>query len=105
MGSALAVGDVNGDKDVDVLMGSLWGGPAGTGAAYLQLGLASGVIDTRTLLSFPADAAANLGASAGLVPDWMGDGGAEVMIGAPEDENPRGETVGSVYVFFSDRIF
>jgi hypothetical protein len=105
MGSALALGDVDGDKETDVLMGSLWGGPTGTGTAYLQLGLASGVVDPRTLVSFPAEAEANLGASAALVPDWMGDGGAEVMIGAPEDENPSGDTVGSVYVFFSDGLF
>jgi hypothetical protein len=107
LGSALEVGDVDGDKNVDVLFGAPEGGPDHRGAAYLQFGMATGTVDVATLLSFPGHVSGQAGVGAGvtMIPDWTGDDGAEVAIGAPQGADAGGAGLGTVYIFFSDHLF
>ena len=54
------------------------------GTVYFQLGLASGTVDVSTLPSLQGEGRDLAGASVALLPDWTGDGGAEVAFGMPE---------------------
>jgi hypothetical protein len=46
-----------------------------------------------------------LGQTVDLVPDWTGDGGAEVVVGAPYAEDSGGTRTGAVYVFPSELFY
>jgi hypothetical protein len=108
LGQAIAAdGDVDGDKQPDVLLGAPDAdvGLVGTGSAYLQLGFASGVVDVETLLVFSAPADDAAGASVAFVPDWDGDDGSELAIGAPFTEGRAGAPrAGSAFVILSTSI-
>jgi hypothetical protein len=83
------------------------GGPLNLGDAYLQFGFASGTVDAGTLLSFPAHllVSARVGDGVTMIPDWTGDDGSEVAIGAPYEADAAGDRMGTVYLFFSDSLF
>jgi len=103
LGIDVSVGDVDGDKSVDVLMGAFWAS-SNDGAAFVQFGLASGSVDVNTLLAIRGSPGEELGTCTAIVPDWTGDGGAEMAVGARSAEDAAGETVGAVYVVFSDGL-
>ena len=92
-GGAIAVGDVDGDTTPDILVHS------GT-SVYLQLGLASGVVDVAALVSFPAVSRidSNAGGSPiAIVPDWDGDGASEIAVTAS-----GADVEDAIYVFPSE---
>ena len=45
-----------------------------------------------------------LGSALVLVPDWTGDGGAEVAVGAPTYWDALSDEVGALYLFESERF-
>jgi hypothetical protein len=99
----LAVGDVDADGAVDLLMGA----PStsdGRGAAYLQLGFASGSINVTSLLSFQGASQGVAGTAVAVLPDWDGDGGSEIAVGAPLAEDRLGAAGGAVYVLQSGEL-
>ncbi len=103
---ALATGDVDADGQPDVAMGSRSTPTTGdgTGRVYVQVGAASGVIDVSSLLSIAAvEPARWFGDTVAFVPDWDGDGGDELAIGAPAHANPVGYG-GALFVFSSDQL-
>jgi hypothetical protein len=106
LGIDVSVGDVDGDKSVDVFMGAFWAPSTSSanGAAFLQLGLASGSVDVTTLPSVRGSSEEELGTCTALVPDWTGDGGAELAVGARSTQDAAGDRVGAVYVIFSDGL-
>jgi hypothetical protein len=83
VGEDVATADVDGDGSLDVLIGAP-GAESSYGAVYLQLGFASGSVSVSTLPTFaPGTALGNpgeAGAFVNAIPDWEGDGGAEVAI-------------------------
>ena len=110
LGTSLAVGDMDGDKSVDVLMGA-WGttvaGAWDAGAAFLQLGPATGTVDVTTLLSIRSTGVQDYFGVAGvLFPDWTGDDGDEVIVGYHrwEGDDISGYRVGAVCVWLSDAL-
>jgi hypothetical protein len=92
----LGTGDVDGDKEPDVVIGDYCVNRC-AGATYVQLGLASGVVDASTLPSVVGDPRDYLGWGVGTVADWTGDGGDEVVSGV------RGS--GAIAVFFSEGLY
>jgi hypothetical protein len=92
--SIAADGDVDGDGQPDALLGA----PAqhGASAVYVQLGPASGSLDTTDLPKFETSAAF-AGSTLAFVPDWTGDGAPEMAI-----SNSWGSSTGRVGVFFSE---
>ena len=104
LGSAITAGDVDADGAADVLMGDPYGTHTQGGTAYLQLGHVTGTVSVTDLLEFPAPNEARLGTAVAIVPDWTGDGGGEVLIGASAHAR-GGSNVGAAYVFFSDSLF
>ncbi len=99
-----AGGDFDGDGRPDIAIGAR--PESDRGAAYLQLGPASGVIDVETLATF---AGVNEGDWAGytvaFVPDWTGDGRSELAIGSLLFTDDEGDIAGKVDVVFSDGRF
>ncbi len=103
LGTDVATGDVDGDEEVDVLMGAQYAAGGLTsqdGAAFLQLGLASGAVDVATLLSVRGEPFEGLGSAIAMIPDWTGDDADEVAIATPYADGWRG----AVYVFFSEGL-
>jgi hypothetical protein len=83
--SVSAAGDVNGDGYSDVIVGApyfddLW---TDQGAAYLYLGLPSGLSTTPAWTVEGSETGALLGWSVGTAGDVNGDGFADVVVGAP----------------------
>ncbi len=109
LGTSIAVNDLDGDGGSDVAMADATGGPNANGAVYVQLGRANGTVvvaDLLTLAGADASAVGNIASpTVGTVPDWTGDGAAELLIGAPTVEDASGAETGAVYVFFSDSLF
>jgi hypothetical protein len=105
LGTDLTAGDVDGDGQIDVLLGapSFASGDDPDGAAYLQIGKASGVVDVSTLAYFPGPEGrgAGLGRAVAFVPDWDGDGLPEMAIGAASWE----DAVGRTYLWWSGNVF
>ncbi len=86
VGEDVAAADVDGDGSLDVLIGAP-GADSSAGAVYLQLGFASGWVSVSSLPTFspyvwdrPSPSWGNAGAHVNTIPDWEGDGGAEVAI-------------------------
>ncbi len=100
-GSALAMGDVDGDGLGDVAVGS-FGNAAGnyTGAAYVILGPATGTVYLGKADVIVRGSAQGQQAGLGLaIDDVDGDGKAELLLGAPAD-NTAGSAAGAAYLFF-----
>jgi len=105
-GSGVAAGgDLDGDGSGEVVFCTT--DPWGAAAVYVQIGLASGLVDASTLLTLAPEPstkwAAGFGA-ASFVPDWDGDGAPEIALGAAHGVNSLGDPSGLVYVVGSDRL-
>jgi hypothetical protein len=103
-GHDLSTGDVDADGQVDLLIGGAFNGSIvpTDGCAYVQLGLASGTVAAASLVTIDGRSSENLGISVAFVPDWTGDGGTEVALGAPDYHNARRRAVGALYLFESE---
>ena len=101
--AAVSAGDADGDGSADVLIGARMAN-GGVGSAYLQLGLASGVVDVASLISFPAPAESLAGYAVELLPDWEGDGGSEIAVGAIKAVDAAETMGGAVYVLQSGSL-
>jgi hypothetical protein len=101
---AVAAGDVDADGAIDVLIGAAQSLDS-QGLVFLQLGFVSGSVDADTLPSLYSSSGETeqLGSSLALVPDWDGDGGDEIAIGAPLAQGTISESydAGCVYVLFT----
>jgi hypothetical protein len=100
----LATGDVDGDKEPDVVIGD-FGANRYAGATYVQLGPATGVIDAGTLPSIVGDPNDYLGWRVGTVADWTGDGTDEILIGVTSKKDDVTGAYGAVAVFLSDGLY
>jgi hypothetical protein len=93
LGWAVVADDLDGDGGLDVAMSS-----PGAHSVYVQHGYASGVVDVGTL-PYVSVAASEFGTSIATIPDWMGDGGAELALAAPGMDGDTAEDAGIVYIF------
>jgi hypothetical protein len=96
LGTAIAVDHIDGDDQLDVLMGH----DRSDGVAFVQLGWVEGVIDVTTLPGF-APPRGGYRNSLATIPDWSGDGGAEILIGTPFAGD---DLEGAARVYLSDRL-
>jgi hypothetical protein len=98
LGYAIAAGDCDADGQPDILVGAPFAASQ-AGAAFVQRGFATGVIDASTLWSFRGSGTSGrVGASVALIPDWTGNGASEIAIGAPDEADSSGDRNGAVYV-------
>jgi len=112
--SVAGAGDVNGDGTADVIIGAMYAGPNGnsdSGSSYVVYGKASNVAANINLATplvpasngFRIDGAAEgdfSGFSVAGAGDVNGDGGADVIIGAPYADNNSRDGSGSSYVLY-----
>jgi hypothetical protein len=98
-GSAVAADDFDGDGSLDVAMGAR---RAAT-AVFVQSGLATGTVDAASLVQIQGGG--YVGDSITPIPDWTGDGGAELALGAPITDGASTEDAGKVYGFFSESLY
>jgi hypothetical protein len=97
-----AGGDFDGDGQPDIAIGAQ---ASPEGAAYLQLGPASGTIDVETLATFPGATEGDwAGYTVAFVPDWTGDGRSELAVGSL-NYGGRYDPVGKIDVVFSDGLY
>jgi hypothetical protein len=103
-GTVSGAGDVDRDGHDDVLIGSHFG--AGEGAAYLVLGPAMGTVDLaradvklvgETTYDYAGESVAGVG-------DVDGDGHADMLLGAREDDD-GGSNAGAAYLVYGGSIF
>jgi hypothetical protein len=106
LGSGVAAGDVDGDGEVDVLMGAS-GVDDWDGRVFLQFGKAAGTVDVELLPSFrfPAGSSGSAGETVERMDDWGTDGLPEMVVAGPGWLDETGTDVGRVWVFFSDDLF
>lgn len=100
-GSAVAAaGDVNGDGYDDVLVGAPYhgNGQSGEGSVYLYPGSPAGLSTTPAWVWESNQTEANAGTSVAGAGDVNGDGYADVIIGAPTEDNPEIDE-GMVHLF------
>jgi hypothetical protein len=82
------------------------GAYSSAGVAYVQLGFASGLVDVRTLPSITAEGSIDqLGTVIAAIPDWTGDGGDEIAIGASSAQTDAGTNYGRLYVIASEDLY
>jgi hypothetical protein len=103
LGRGVAAGDIDADGSTDLAFGAPSGG-SDPGSVYVQFGLASGTVEVPTLPSIRGEYASQPGTAVALVPDWTGDGGAELVFTVPR------RWVGTWYVggcavFSSERLY
>jgi hypothetical protein len=101
-GAALASGDVDGDDQTDLLMRGDEDSTLGGIGARLQLGFVEGTVDSSTLPSLAAPDGYFSTGRVGLVADWDGDGGDELLLGSPYEGE---DSQGAIYVYSSGRLF
>ncbi len=104
LGDEIVVDDLDGDTQLDVLLGARAAHVGG--AVYVQLGWTEGVTDVATLPTLVSPAVdagyGQFGSAIATVPDWTGDDRPEIAVGMPAAfSDNRGEA----YVFFSDSFF
>lgn len=92
-------GDVNNDTYDDIIIGA--SGYPGGGLAYVFLGAADGLTDTRGLTLTINQPAAQFGYAVSYAGDMNGDGYADIVIGAPGYDIISGTSdVGAVFVHY-----
>ena len=102
-GSSVApAGDVNGDGYGDALVGAplFDNGQADEGRAFLYLGSANGLATSAVWTWEPNQAGAHAGALVAPAGDVNRDGYADLLIGAPEWDEPGHVDAGAVFVFY-----
>ena len=104
LGMGVAAGDIDADGSTDLALGAP-GDLYTPGAVYFQLGLASGTVDVSTLPSVLGDWGDLAGYSIALVPDWTGDGGAEIAFGVPGYDDYGDNPGGGFALLLSEELY
>ena len=105
--SVQSAGDINQDGFDDVLIGAYLFGQNGSlnqpdeGAAFLYIGGASGMRTSSIWAAYGEKAEAWFGFSAGAAGDINGDGGADLIVGAPKYRFDDRTIMGRAFVYFN----